>query len=33
MDNNFFVLHVIDGVLDRLHAVAPCWDDHNGGPK
>jgi hypothetical protein len=31
--NNFKVIHLIDDVLDRLHAVAPSWNDRHGGPK
>nr|URG16955.1 MAG: RNA dependent RNA polymerase [Narnaviridae sp.] len=31
--NNFIVIHLIDGILARLHAVAPEWKRTNEGPN
>jgi len=30
--NNYYVIHLIDGVLDRLHAVRPEWKYRHDGP-
>nr|UJQ92874.1 MAG: putative RNA-dependent RNA polymerase [Narnaviridae sp.] len=30
---NFDILHTIDGVLDRLHAIRPPWAERDAGPK
>nr|UJQ92655.1 MAG: putative RNA-dependent RNA polymerase [Narnaviridae sp.] len=31
--NNYMLIHLIDGILDRLHAVRPEWKYRHDGPK